>query len=192
MISQQETNQKVHTFGYCEISHSYLLSAAASFFTGCFTLPAPFSPFIIRQEIPHRTGISIKSTCNDLQFLLIGTTAEGLLASLPCRIMCGKCHFSGGWLLPVANPAVVLELQNCVPWGAASAVGHWLWCWAAWSWDSASPWLQCYSCLLSAVQQHAPRNWTQGEIMSLKTATDVFHFERDRGDILVFFSPSSL
>lgn len=98
----------------------------------------------------------IKSTCNDLQLLLIGTTAEALLASLPCRIKGGKCQLSGEWLLPAVHPAVVQELHNCVPWGATSAVEHWLWCRAAWTWDRVSlELLSGYSAIPASGQQYS-------------------------------------
>lgn len=124
-------------------------------------------------------------------------TAEALLASLPCRIKGGKCQFSGVWSLPVVNPAVVQELQNCVPWGAASAVGHWLWCWAAQSWDSASPeLLYGYSAIPASCQQDS--SMLPGtECNRQDDVTESCHWRFALwkswmwGDILVFFSPSS-
>lgn len=129
--------------------------------------------------------------------MLIGTTAEALLASLPCRIKGGKCQFSGGWLLPAVNPAVVRELQDCVPWGVASAAGHWLWCWAARSWDSASPELLChYSAIPASCQQY--NSMLPGtECNRWDDVTEDCHWGFPLwkswmwGGILVVFSPSS-
>lgn len=130
--------------------------------TCCLLLPA-FSPTVLHchfysapsysdRKFHTELGSLIKGTWNDLQFLLNSTTAETLLTSLPCRINSGKCEFSGGWFLHAVNPAAVWELQNWVPWGAASSVGDWPRHCAARSWVSAAPLLYCCNAIFASCQ----------------------------------------
>lgn len=94
IIPQWGRNKQIHAFGHHKTSHSYLLSAPASFFTCCSTLFYS-APSYSDRKFHTELGSLIKSTWNDLQFLLISTTMETLLASLPHRINSGKHEFLG-------------------------------------------------------------------------------------------------
>lgn len=89
-------------------------------------------------------GSLIKSTWNDLQFLLISTTVE---------------------FLQVVKLAAALELQNGTPQGAASSPGqqpcHPHSTQLGQCHTTATPSLQWLCHLLPVVQQRAARNWMQ-------------------------------
>lgn len=134
--------------------------------TCCLLLPAfslavlhcqfYLAPLYSDRKFHEELGSLVKSMWNDLQLLLISTTAETLLNSLTHRIGGGRCEFSDRWFLHTLNPAAVQELQNHVPRGAASSMWHRLSHHAARGWDSAAaPLLYCYSAIFTSCQWHS-------------------------------------
>ena len=175
--------------------------------TCCLLLPA-FSlavlhcqfysaPSYSERKFHTELGSLIKSTWNDLQLLLISTTAETLLNSLPRRIDHGKCKLSGVSFLHTVNPTAVQELQNRVPLGAASSVGHWLCHRAAWSWDSAAPLLLYhYSAIFASCQWYSsmlPGTECKTRDNAAEDCHWCFPLRRSwmSADALVLFPPSS-